>query len=53
MSRQSKQAKKAVIAKQITAMHMKGNKGPSATQPKHGKVRSWSKMGRKPLKQTS
>ena len=47
MSRQNKQAKKSNIAKQITAMHLKGNKGASATQPKHGKIRSWSKMGRK------
>lgn len=53
MSRQSKQAKKTVIAKQITAMHKNGNKGPNGTIAKHGKIKSWSKMGRKPLNKTN
>lgn len=53
MSRQSKQIRKAAIKKQITAMHKDGNKGPSGTQPKHGKVKTWSKMGRKPLNKAS
>jgi hypothetical protein len=38
MSRQSKAAKKKVIAKQITAMHLQGNRGAKQTTPKHGKA---------------
>lgn len=37
MSRQSKAAKKAVIAKAITKVHKDGGKGPKSTTPKHGK----------------
>lgn len=37
MSRQSKNARKISLRKQITAMHKNGEKGPSKTQPKHGK----------------
>jgi len=37
MSRQSKAAKKAIIAKAITKLHKDGNKGPKSTAPKHGK----------------
>jgi hypothetical protein len=34
MSRQSKQAKRAVVAKAITALHKAGKRGPSRTSPK-------------------
>jgi len=37
MSRQSKAANKAVIAKAITKLHKNGEKGPSVTLAKHGK----------------
>lgn len=37
MSRQSKAAKLAVHAKQITKLHKSGEKGPKQTTPKHGK----------------
>jgi hypothetical protein len=37
MSRQSKEAKKKIIAKQYTAIRKGGGKGPAATVPKHGK----------------
>jgi len=37
MSRQSKASKKQAFAKQITALHLKGEKGPKSTTPKHGK----------------
>jgi hypothetical protein len=47
MSRQNKQKKNAVIAKQATAQRRGGSKGPSHTETKHGKVRTWSRMGRK------
>jgi hypothetical protein len=47
MSRQNKQRKKAVIAKIATAQRRGGSKGPSGTDPKHGKVNSWSRSGRK------
>ncbi len=51
MSRQNKAKKKAVIAAQFTAIHKTGNKGPNGTSPKHSKVRSWCKMGRKSTSQ--
>jgi hypothetical protein len=38
MSRQSKAIQKKIIAKQITAMHLSGTRGPSRTKPLHGKV---------------
>ncbi len=47
MSRQSKQAKKMVLAKQATAQRKGGNRGPSQTTTSHGKVHTWSRMGRK------
>jgi hypothetical protein len=47
VSRQSKQRKKAVIAKIATAQRRGGSKGPSGTDTKHGKVNSWARMGRK------
>jgi hypothetical protein len=37
MSRQSKNVKKRAEAKQITAMHKRGEKGPKQTKPAHGK----------------
>lgn len=37
MSRQSKNVKKRAEAKQITAMHKKGEKGPKQTKAVHGK----------------
>jgi len=37
MSRQNKAAKKRGLAEQITALHLKGEKGPKQTTPKHGK----------------
>ena len=37
MSRQSKNARKLAKAKEITALHLKGEKGPARTMPNHGK----------------
>lgn len=37
MSRQSKNVKKRAEAKQITALHKRGEKGAKSTTPKHGK----------------
>lgn len=37
MPRQNKAAKKQAQAKQITALHLRGEKGPAKTTPKHGK----------------
>ena len=37
MTRQSKNAKNIARRKMITAMHLKGEKGPSRTTPVHGK----------------
>jgi hypothetical protein len=37
MSRQSKNAKNIARRKMYTAMHLKGEKGPSRTTPLHGK----------------
>lgn len=37
MSRNNKGARLVAQRKAITAMHKNGNKGPSKTQPKHGK----------------
>jgi hypothetical protein len=37
MSRQSKNARNLAKARQITAMHKNGEKGPSRTTPQHGK----------------
>lgn len=41
MSRQSKQARKAIIAAQITAIHKRGQRGPAKTSKKHTKVKTW------------
>ncbi len=37
MSRQNKAMQKAKLSRAITALHLKGEKGPSQTQRKHGK----------------
>lgn len=37
MSKQSKNARNRVLAKAITALHLKGEKGPKSTTPQHGK----------------
>lgn len=37
MSRQNKNAKQRTLAKAITALHLKGEKGPAKTERKHGK----------------
>lgn len=37
MSRQNKNTKKRALAKQITAMHLRGEKGAKQTTPKHEK----------------
>lgn len=39
MSRQSKNAKRKILAQQITKQRLAGNKGPAQTQAKHGKKR--------------
>lgn len=53
MSRQNKQKAKAVIAKQVTAQRKNGGSGPKGTNPKHGKVKTWCRMGRKPASQNN
>jgi hypothetical protein len=42
MSRNSKQVKKANIAKQFTKIRQGGNKGPAKTVSKHGKVATYN-----------
>lgn len=37
MSRQNKAMQKAKLARAITALHLKGEKGPAKTERKHGK----------------
>lgn len=37
MSRQSKAAKKKIIAADITKLHLSGQRGAKKTTPKHGK----------------
>lgn len=37
MSRQNKNTKVRALAKQITALHLRGEKGATKTTPKHGK----------------
>ena len=41
MSHNSKNATRMAQAKVITAMHKRGEKGPSKTQPQHGKKNAW------------
>ncbi len=38
MSKQNKNMKKRALAKQFTALHLKGEKGPAQTERKHGKL---------------
>lgn len=40
MTRQNKAIQKRIIAKQFTAMHLAGQRGPKATVSQHGKKRS-------------
>jgi hypothetical protein len=37
MSRQNKAMQKAKLARAVTALHLKGEKGPAKTERKHGK----------------
>lgn len=37
MTAQNKNARKIAKRKEITRMHLAGEKGPSSTEPKHGK----------------
>jgi hypothetical protein len=37
MSRQNKNTKARALAKQITALHLRGEKGAAKTESKHGK----------------
>lgn len=41
MSRQNKQARKAIISKQFTALHLRGERGPSRTNKTSKKVNTW------------
>lgn len=41
MSRQSKNARNLARARQISAMHKNGEKGPAKTTPQHGKAKAW------------
>ncbi len=38
MSRQNKNIKMRLLAKQITALHLRGERGPTKTTPKHTKA---------------
>lgn len=40
MTRQSKQAKRKIIAATFTALHKQGQKGPARTSATHGKVKT-------------
>lgn len=55
MSRNSKQVRKKNIAKQITAMHKAGNRGPAKTKKLTKKVRTWFALKRagRPIPQSS
>ena len=41
MSRQNKNARKMQMAKQFTALHKSGQKGPSRTKKQSKKVNTW------------
>lgn len=41
MSKNSKNARLTRAAKQMSAQRKGGNKGPAATEPKHGKRNTW------------
>jgi len=45
VSRNSKNARVMAKAREITALHLKGEKGPSRTGSKHGKVKAWWQSG--------
>lgn len=38
MSRQNKNIKQRTLAKQFTALHLRGEKGPAKTTATHGKI---------------
>jgi hypothetical protein len=40
MTRQNKAVQKKIIAKQFTALHLAGQKGPAQTKAIHGKVKT-------------
>lgn len=41
MSRNNKKARLLAKAREITALHAKGEKAPAKTKPLHGKTRAW------------
>lgn len=41
MSRNSKNARNLAKAREITAMHKNGGKGPAKTTPQHNKKNAW------------
>ncbi len=45
MSRNSKNAKVLAKAREITALHKNGGKGPAKTTPKHEKRKAWWQLG--------
>lgn len=47
MSRQSKAAKRKIIAATFTKLHQQGQKGPSRTTPAHGKVLTFKELARR------
>jgi hypothetical protein len=46
MSRQSKNARKIVARKHFTALHKRGEKGPSGTKAVHGKKNTFRKASK-------
>ncbi|MGZ8890310.1 MAG: hypothetical protein ACXW0J_02790 [Nitrososphaeraceae archaeon] len=46
MSRQNKQARKKQLAKQFTALHKAGQKGPAKTKKLSTKVKTWRSLKR-------
>jgi hypothetical protein len=55
MSRNSKQAKKKVLAKQFTAIRKGGGNGSAKTTPKHGKKATYNalKKAKRAVKQSA
>ena len=49
MSRQSKAAKKKIVAQQFTKLHLAGDKGPASTKPLHGKIHTEWKIRKNKL----
>jgi len=41
MSRNNKTAARLKAAREMSALHLKGGKGPKKTEAKHGKTRAW------------